>query len=157
MQENQWKNGYIEYKVEEIKDPSEKINFAQWHDGYVAFSKGEKRFKDNDIKGKNFAEFIKDRVEDINGVDGYLMEVDLWRKNSDESYEEISIEREDRGFLVQQWKLSESKFDGSKPCYYRDANTQPRANLKLFKENELKSIEVIEPEYRLHFFITCGQ
>lgn len=154
VKENSWEEGYIEYKVDTIKSQDVNIIFDDWHDGYVAFSMGEKRLKD--IKDKDFAELIKGRVNDISGVEGYLMEVDLWRKNTDGSYEEIYIEREDRGFFLQQWKLSKNRFDGSKPCYYHDADTQPRSNLKLFGKNELKSIEVIEPEHRLHFFITCG-
>lgn len=145
-----FKEGFVTYTVT-YELPSD-FSFNGWDDGYAAFSMGEKRMKD--IKERDFLELVQDRVTGINGVEGYLMEVDLWRSNSDRSYEEISIEREDKGFLVHQWKLETNTTNNSN-CYWRFAETQPRGNSILNKES-LKSIEVIVDEHRLHFFITTS-
>lgn len=154
--ENIFSDGFITYTVEtkSTHELPSGFSFNDWDDGYAAFSNCEKRLKD--IKGRDFSELVKDRVTGISGAEGYLMEVDLWRRNSDGTYEEISIEREDRGFLVQQWRLSKNNFDGGEPCYYCEADTQPRSNLRLFEKDELRSMEVIMPEHRLHFFLTAG-
>ena len=192
MSEN-YEEGFVEYTVT-YELPSG-FSFSGWDDGYIVFSKGEKLLKDIlcDIKDKNPAEIFEDKVKGINGVQGYLMEVDLWR-HKDGVYEEISVEREDRGFLVQQWKLDTGMKNNaakevinnapsslSSPaggvdsnvsppltggdkgegvlcylCYWRFAVTQHRGN-SIFESEPLKSIEVIVPEHRLHFFITCGQ
>lgn len=160
MKENRWEEGYIEYTVTQNSDEINSLNLSDWKDGYIAFSNWEYRLN-NDIKKLSLQEIMgkqlkNNKISCIKEAEGYLMEINLW-KQTNGVYEEISIEREDSGFLAQHWRLSTKESEGSKPCYYRDADTQPRANLKLFEKKELKSIEVIEPENRLHFFITTSE
>lgn len=149
MANNKFEKGFVSYTV--TSKVPDNLSFNSWADGYIAFSKGEMRL--NEIKYRDFSELIKNRITGISGVDGYVMEINLWKSNGDGSYEEISIEREDKGFFIQSWKLSKNEIDDGIMCYYREVNTQPRGN-SIFKE--LKAIEVIVPEYRLHFFITKG-
>jgi hypothetical protein len=163
--------GYLEYEVKIAASPDEVINllgkdgFSGWHDGYVAFSKGEKRLKGDTLKASNLNTLLTKPPEDngLKDVEGYLMEIDLWRTNGGWSYEEISIEREDRGFFCQKWTLYTSleAFQAhSQPncyyCYYRQAETMPILQEKLFDKDDLLSMEVIVPAQRLHFFITSG-
>lgn len=151
-----FKDGFVTYTV--TRELPSDFSFSGWDDGYVAFSKGEKPLKDIlaniDIKDKSFVDVINNKIDGIYGVEGFLMELDLWRNNNDGAYEEISIERNDSGFLVQEWKL-ETKSEKDRNCYWRMVDTSPRDN-SIFKDLELKSIEVVYPENRLHFFLTVG-
>lgn len=168
MRYKDFKEGFVAYTVAHELPPD--FSLDGWDDGYIAFS--NKEFPvNNKIKGMPFKDIIKVRYnkgnlppDALKDAEGYLMELDLWR-HKDGVYEEISIEREDRGFLVQHWKLyadgkegdgyeatgNKGKFN----CYYywRVAETKPRGN-SIFKD--LKSIEVVYPEHRLHFFLTVG-
>ncbi len=154
--------GYIDYTVEKknIDDlEKENIDLSTWGDGYLAFSNKELRL--TDLPGdSDINTLLKDKITNINGIEGYLMEINLWGKNN-EAYEEISIEREDSGFLYQRWKLHTELKENHEPnCYYRKVDTLPRKPIagaeRLFNSNELKSIEVIVSSGRLHFFITTG-
>lgn len=147
-------DGCIEYSVTS-KIP---VGFflEGWDDGYVAFSNKEFRLEEikKKLDGKSLSAIENINVKGvIEGAEGFLMEIGLWRKSDDGSYAEISIEREDVGFLVQEWKLSKVKSDRSMLCYYREVETKPRGN-SIFKDSSIKSIEVIVPENRLHFFLT---
>ncbi len=153
MISNSFKEGCIEYTVEmKTAESFPNIDLNDWNDGYIAFSNDEIRVQH--IKNRSLKDMLNGRVEGINGIEGYLIEIDLWR-NKDGIYEELSIEREDREFLYQGWKLyTQLKENQKHNCYFRVVDTYARANSKIFKDNELKSIEVIFPEHRLHFFIT---
>ncbi|MDQ7031594.1 MAG: hypothetical protein Q9M37_02610 [Desulfonauticus sp.] len=141
-----FQQGYLIYAVKQTSNCPE-IDLKQWDNGYVAFSNREyplQELKQLDLKQMlNQDQLPKD-------AEGYIMEIDLWRK-TDHVYEEISIEREDTLFFIQHWQLFTQKIDGADLCFYRCASTAPRAN-SIF--NQLKSIEVVVPDKRLHFFIT---
>lgn len=148
--EREFYEGFIKYQVKfEIED---EIELRDWDDGYIAFSNGEKRLKEllSMFSISTISELLQLKFNPVDGIEGYVVEVDLWRSRNN-VYEEISIEREDRGFLLQHWILSQKELENSKPCYLREVETLPRKN-SLFKR--LSSIEVIIPEFRLHFFIT---
>ncbi|MCP4346239.1 MAG: hypothetical protein GY795_12030 [Desulfobacterales bacterium] len=146
-----FEDGFIKYTVQHFENVDElpkEIN-SEWDDGYVSFSKTEKRFEKEDI--------LSLLTQDD------FTEIDLWRKGSD-MYEEIAVEREDRGFFFQHWQLftkEKQKPEGDNicRCYYRNAETVPRKPIEtkaVFQDNQLNSIEVICPDNRLHFFITAG-
>lgn len=122
-----------------------------WDDGFIAFSSEEKRLKDFD---KDWDTWLKNKK---NGKNGYLMEAGLWRKD-DSTVEELAIEREGENFLVQHWRLDTSNSDNDNAgmkCYFREAKTFTRGNIKIFK-GLLPSLEIVVPETRLRFYITRG-
>ena len=157
MKNNDYKDGFVTYTMKFSIDDTD---LESWDDGYLAFSNTELRINDKLLNGLKL-EDILNGSSSVNGVEGYLMEVDLWRHEGG-VYKEISIEREDRGFLVQRWSLHTNIKENEKPdgykCYYRKVNTLPRRPIadgaRLFGDGELQSVEVIVPKRRLHFFIT---
>jgi hypothetical protein len=152
MLENDFIDGYLVYEV--CTEPVPRFELSEWSDGYLAFSNAERRL--SELKSVGAAPLLAGRVLGIDGVEGYLMEVNIWRCR-DGVYEELSVEREDRGFYVQRWRLETREPAGKSPnCYFRPAPTKPRKNSGLFSEDDLRSVEVVCPETRLQFFITCG-
>ncbi len=163
MSVESFREGLIHYSVVtadstvKLKEHLYTINLNEWTDGCVAFPRGEKRLADmpKDIGIEALAE---DEVKSLVGIDGYLMEVDVWREKAG-VYEEIAVEREDRGWFCQKWTLRTGEFKGASegyfPCYWRVVETMPISK-GLFKNRELTSVEVVVPEERLHFFITKG-
>lgn len=158
MKNNGFIDGFLVYECESksIENLLKDYDFAGWDDGYLAFSKGERQLQDIKDKIKDLIKGDKQgKVAGLEGIYGYLMEIDLWRKNGD-CPEEISIERDDNGFYCQRWNLfkkvpPEKYYD----CLYRTVDTFPRRN-SIFKDQPLESIEVIVPQNRFHFFITTG-
>lgn len=154
MNNNEFRNGNAVYEsgyksIDEI----EVINLQEWLDGYIAFSKGEVRL--NQFTPSSFKGLLEIRNQTITGVEGYISEINLWRK-LDDVWEELSIEREDSGFFFQCFLISEAP-DNQGNCFFRKARTFRRENSIIdFSEENLESIEVIMPSNRLHFFITAG-
>lgn len=158
--ERNFADGWVEYTAREIPENNidlKEVSPANWDDGYLAYSQGEIRID----KRMNDIDFVN-RTHGTNGVKGYLMEINFWKKTVD-TYEEISIEREDSGFFYQKWTLHTKPGDYAKPnyrCHYRKAPTMVREPIgkgaKQFEDDDLSSIEVVCPERRLHFFITEG-
>lgn len=155
-------DGFIKYDVLVLDTPElqkehlDNIGLSDWADGYLAFSNTEKRL--SDLKTHNLPDLFS---KGLSGVEGYLMEVDLW-KNKNGIYEEVSIEREDDYLLLQMWTLDATS--QMKNCYYRKVETIPRGSTlqptrslqPTFKDKDLNSLEVVFPEKRLHFFISAG-
>jgi len=158
MTTNGFIEGFLVYECESksIENLLKDYDFAGWDDGYLAFSKGERRLQDikDDIK-----DLIKGdkqgKVAGLERIEGYLMEINLWR-TKDECPEEIVIERDDNGFYCQRWNLFKQappKKENLYDCLYRTADTFPRRN-SIFKDQPFESIEVIVPQNRFHFFIS---
>lgn len=148
-------SGHVEL-IQELKkeqEIKELLCLEEWYDGYLAFSKKELRLKQ--VKSLPLEELFKQQDgSTLEGVEGWLIEVDLWRYR-DNCFEEISIEREDDRFFMQQWSLSTDVKADQENCFYRVVN--PLSNqTNLFESNELVAFEVIVPQERLHFFITRG-
>ena len=164
MSTTDFQDGYLEYRQSAAEDlPGEimKLLAEKWTDGFCAFSNRELRLRDIGDKMADVSMF-SGRVSGIPDTEGYLMELDLWRACG-EYNEELVIEREDYGFLIQHWKLHKTKTGEAvgDACFYRSANTIPQERKEggkglLFEEKEITSVEVIVPEKRLHFFITAG-
>jgi hypothetical protein len=159
MKEKAFKDGIVKYEAFEAETPPA-ISLSDWDDGFLAFSKGELRL--NDVKGRNHD--LKGLLLTRNPIpeqEGYLMEANLWR-GGDRFYEELSIEQDYGVFIIQKWLLIPEPAEGvdGMRCFYRWAETMPRSlTIKqgLFSENELRTIEVVVPERRLHFFITANR
>jgi hypothetical protein len=161
MADRSFQAGFVKYKTG-LKTADEAGALidnpkCKWTDGYLTFSKGELPLKSlptgplsamiaGTVPG------IKDRKgEDIQG---YLMEVDLWCKR-DGCYKEISLERDDAVFYLQKWELAPDPIDGAQICYWREVDILPHAKSTVFAA-DIKALEVIVPERRLHFFLTAG-
>lgn len=159
MGQDNFNEGYLFYEcgLKTMDELRKDFDFKNWSDGCLAFSNTEKRL---DEVSSTIVDLIKGdekgKVTGIEGINGYLMEIDLWRK-VDDRHEEICIEREDNGYYYQSWKLMKQPptQEHYYACYYRYVETLPRYN-SLFKNNPLKSAEVIIPQNRFHFFITVG-
>lgn len=145
--------GYISYEAsaKTVEETAELIASIQTvEDGFMAFSNQQERIR-LPFDPSHTAQLLQ--THDPGGK-GYLMELDLWGALEGGCFE-ISIEFEDSGFFVQQWRLDYTcAADRTANCYYRWANTFRRGNTDIFSGDELRSIEVIYPERRLHFFIT---
>jgi hypothetical protein len=128
-----------------------------WDDGFAAFGNDERRLAD--LGGTNaLSGLLQGRISNQPNLEGFLMEVGLWR-NDGACYEELSLEREGDDFFVQHWRfwLTTGGQQDGQPCYYREAATFVRGNLhKLFPENAISTYEVIVPEDRLRFYLTKG-
>lgn len=142
--------GYIEFKSEYI-DKLESLDFLQnkdW-DGYVAFSNVEIRYSDFLKKGLSI---ISGKINGVEGIEGYIMEIGLWKAYEDYC-EEIYIERMETRFLFQKYKLYYIKENPN--CYWREVRTCKRENIKIWEPNDLsEAIEVVIPDLRMHIFIT---
>lgn len=154
--------GRIEYQSFTLTKPAEMpecVAFQKpWQDGYIAFSRGEARL--SEIGDATAARLWEEKVNNLPDCEGFLMEMNLWRDNGGNVFEEISLEHEDDGFFCQYWRLEKAGGDQAN-CYCRQAKTSPRLTFgdrkSLFAEGELSSWECIAPEHRLHFFITTGR
>jgi len=126
-----------------------------WDNGYLAFSNREILYADLPA-GRLSAALLRDRVTDLEGIEGYLMEIDLWR-NCDGRLEELVAERADCGWQVQQWTLRTDVAEDEGNCWYRPAATRPGGHhhgRELFEQ--LSTIEVVWPERRLNIFLGRG-
>jgi hypothetical protein len=153
MNDNGFKDGTIRYAPAAMT-PAElaaAVGNGVWQGGYVAFSRGEKRLAELD-SGSITEEFLRGRVASIPGAEGYVAEVNLWCAHGD-TIEEISAEREENTFFVQQWALDTKPQDGTGNCWHRKAATVASS---LLYTGKLASVEVVWPQYRLNFFITTG-
>lgn len=123
--------------------------------GFIAFATSEHLFAA--LNGKSLdARFLGERVQGLAGAEGYVSEVNLWRKDG-AVLEEIAAEREENTFYVQEWRLEMAPIAGSGDCWYRAAATSSGSHHKGGKRlfsGELKSIEVIQPDKRLNFYLT---
>ena len=161
MSNSEYQDGFITYESG-IRNPGDlgAIAAQEWDDGYLAFSNREIRWKDRN--GKTLIDLFEGRADGkIDDVEGFLMETGLWRGENNRMFEELCVEREDKGLFVQRWVLLTSGFEPEKiNCYYRDAHTMAGGGHserhRIFGDKELNSIEVVVPEKRLHFFITAG-
>lgn len=161
MCDNGFKEGNIDYKVASGVTPAALADTVKgsWEDGFVAFANGEKRLGDISeipLDAVFFAQKINGRLDQK--IEGYVAELNLWRKEESLMLE-ISAEREENTFFVQSWKLDTAPAPGTGNCWYREAATRTGSHHKdgrrIFSD-ELKTIEVVWPEKRLNFFITRG-
>lgn len=157
MSADKFSIGFVVYEVLPAADATVAGNWisnGKWDDGCAAFSKGDVRWGENAAQITGCLE--NNSKSSIKDTEGYLMEVSLWRNGGNRLFEEISIEREDRGFFCQRWMLSVNKpeGDGHFECYWRHTNAQPIRQGRLFNNGDLSAIEVIVPGSRLHFFLT---
>ena len=129
-----------------------------WQDGYVAFAASEKRLAE--LKGiAPDVSFLSGRVQNLDGAEGYVTELNLWRRDG-AILEEIAAEREENTFHVQTWRLDTAPATGSGNCWHRPAATRSgshhKAGRRLFS-GELAGVEVVMPQQRLNFYITRGE
>lgn len=175
MSKNDFSDGFVFYEsgLKTLSDIDSLIpDFFRWKDGYIAFANTEMRV--NALKKEDVSKIVyTNPVDGIANVKGYVMEMDLWKKDANKGiWEEIALEREDKGFFCQHWKLfakgktDDPDFKKADCCYWRKADTLVRKPVgrdsSIFgdtKKNDLvlKTIEVICPKHRLHFFITAGE
>lgn len=163
MAPNDFKPGYLDYLVTHRATDFKAYHWDAWHDGFLAFSKGERRF-DKVADPALIPALIEGKKQRT--PDGFLMEMNLWGSSGDNVYKEIVLEREEDAFFIQEWTLWLGVPDGKSPnCYVAEAETGPpdsetdpnKAKKKyLFKTGELDSYEIICPDHRLHFFLTTG-
>jgi len=156
--DDDFKSGGLVYEAD-FQDPAPaELDLSQWRDGYVAFSRGEKRI--SELGGVDVESLLSKGSENIPGAQGIVIEIGLWR-NDNGVFEEVSIEREDGGFFRQYWRLSEEADGEEADCYFRHAGTRARKGINrpgLFgDEGDLNAVEVIVPKKRLHFYITRGE
>jgi len=155
-----FKDGYITYETLFIKTldnmPKDTV-LSRWDDGYLAFSNVEIRI-DDEIKRLDVCHIANSRINEFEnltalGGEGYLMELDVWRKEGD-TIEEMTLERMDNGWFYQRWKLKTEGFD--KPnCFYNSCKVTIRnPNRKIFHRDDIGAVEVIVPDKRLNFYIT---
>ena len=161
MRPDDFEEGKIKYSVKSGVTPADlaaELSVAKWADGFIAFANNEKRL--GEVQQELSEKLLSDRINGwIEGAEGYVTEVNVWRSNGS-IHEEVAAEREENTFYVQRWKLETDPANGSGDiCWYREANTQAGSHHKddkrLFSD-ALKTIEVVWPEKRLNFFITCS-
>lgn len=161
MRDNAFEGAWLDYEILTLNadEAAALLQPSEWDDGFLAFSNTEMRLKDLP-RGLSSFDLCCKSIDGLDGVEGYLMEADLWRRRG-EVFEEISLEREHRCFFFQKWKVRLVTGKEKSNCYWQLAKTFARTPIgsgkDLFgKGNLLPSIEVIQPETRLHFFITTG-
>lgn len=170
----EFKTGFCQYRAKKIEQiPGRFFKTEDWQDGYYAFSHREVRKRDLDKLYKsnprnanlfNNVDLLNERML-LDGTATYIMEIGLWRtdgNNKSRIYEEVSLERDEDFFFLQEWQLftGDEHDSESLRCYYRCADTVPddlKGKEKLFNDNDLKSMEIIIPGKRLHFFLTTGE
>jgi hypothetical protein len=165
MKKNGFNEGWVDYQagLQADFDPAGLLA-GNWDDGFLAFSRGERRLFDflAENGSQPLARLQGQRVDGLTGVEGYLMELDLWRRDQETGcVEEIVAEREDRGFFVQTWRLETRPPEGCAPnCYFRPLASFSRKPIgdcpRIFPETALRAVEVIVADRRLHFFLTTA-
>ena len=147
--DNPFKDAWLDYEILTLDadKAASLLQPSEWDDGYLAFSNIEIRLKDLPA-GLISQDLCTGKIESLDGVEGYLMEADLWRRRG-KVFEEISMEREHRCFFVQQWKVRPVSAEEECNCYFRQAKTFARTPVgsgrDLFgKGNLLPSIEVVQ-------------
>ena len=159
MSNNQYQSGYVEFEQGHMPI-SQLDSFGKtfWDDGNVAWSRGEKRWREAEGKS-SFSELFANKRLNEGGVEGFAMEADLWRYSKSEGVaEELVIEREDDRFFYQRWTLyPEGKKEEKDNCFWKNVRVILRPHLKLFNANNMECIEVIQPEHRLHTYLTRGE
>lgn len=156
MSKRDFRNGRLEYEAGPVDAGAVDLDLSQWEDGFLAFSTAEVRL--SGIRDRFRKDWLEGEIDPFEAFDGYLMEIDLWRKNGG-VFEELVLEREDDGFYRQYWRLSTDPSVEAPNCFWQEAGTRVREPIDtapLFSGGDLRSIEVIMPTHRLHFFITAG-
>jgi hypothetical protein len=164
MQRNQdFAEGFMEIQVRTISpdDNQAGLPLKDWDDGFLAFADTEKRlsaFKSPDS-------ILLWNIRTPYGQEGWLMEADLWRTHNG-VLEEICMEREDDGLLMQHWKLhtvipkTNQASDCGDICYYRPVKLSLQHALgerqSLWTEKTIDCMEIIHPSARLHIYLTTG-
>jgi len=154
-----FRNGRLVYEAGPVDLSEIDLDLSQWADGFLAFSTAEARL--SGIRNRYTQDWLTGEIDPFEAFDGYLMEIDLWRKSGG-VFEELVLEREDDGFYRQYWKLSTDPAVEDANCLWQAAATQVRDSIDTapvfdLKSNDLRTIEVIAPKHRLHFFITAGE
>jgi len=163
METERFQEGYLLYEVHIDVADFRAYDWSIWEDGYLAFSNNERRFHKAEDPEK-IPQLLSG--ENQRTDHGYLMELDLWRAPSEGVLRELVLQREGASFFVQDWTLWPNPPEGQKPnCYFAEAETRPltisngsswpKGTLH-FKPDELRAMEVVVPDMRLHFFITTG-
>lgn len=159
MKNNGFKEGKLTYTTAAEMTPEDLSTLLAggWADGFVAFAASEKRL--NDLEDVAFdPRFLSERAQGISGAEGYVTEINLWRKNA-KVHEEVAAERQENTWYVQHWILSTDTVGDGATCWYRDAQTRTGSHhmggKRLFSDR-LATIEVVWPEKRLNFYITRG-
>lgn len=130
----------------------------EWRDGYMSFSLGELLYQG--ALRHATANWTHDPITTVQGVEGYLMELNLWRTTTQGLREEVTWEREEKGFWVERLTLDPDPAKGAHNCWYRNARTFPMPNspfARLRGGQPLAGVEVIVKEKRLNYFITTGE
>lgn len=162
MNRSEFQNGYLIYDVKIVSDPMYILPVLKehWYEGYVAFSKGEMRWSSFVQNFSGEWDKLLEGRHSLKGVEGYIMEINLWRDEAGIIYEEFSLEREDNGFFSQRFQLHTDKDTVGErkamECYYRyckNAFTITRSK-PLFKTGDLNFIEIVVPDFRLNIFLT---
>lgn len=152
-----FQDGILLYQADQVSIDGGVPNLSEWDDGFIAFSDGEIRL--DQAREVVPEHLFADRVAENKPFSGYVMEVDLWRQREG-AFEELVLEREDSGLYRQYWKLRPSAEAGETNCYFRTAATRRRSPIErasVFATDDLRCLEVIHPENRLHFFIPIGR
>ncbi len=148
---NQYRQGHFSFISREI--PVQDYSFpdpANWDDGFVAFSSREERL----------GVFLKNNAvlscAHVSPQDGYIMEVNLWKKQGN-MLEEVCVERLDDSVLEQKWTLEMEPSPEQTNCYFQETEAIFREGTKdkIFSGN-LKCVEVIQPDTRMHVFMSRG-
>jgi hypothetical protein len=158
MSNEHFREGFLVYEAGPVDEADIDLDLAKWDDGYLAFSTAETRL--SGIRDRFKKEWLEGEIDPFEAFDGYLMEIDLWRKSGG-VFEELVLEREDDGFKRQYWRLSTDPGNEKPNCYWQEAFTRARKPIgaeRIFNEesDDLRTIEVVWPKHRLHFFITAG-
>lgn len=153
MKSEKFQDGYLEY-VSSNQDHAfvlDKVgSLEDWENGFLVFANREIKLSKTDFSLK---EVINQRVTtmtagSLTGAEGYLMEINLWRRN-EEHWEEIVAERQGTQFFVQQWQLSKSNSAKASNCSFRPVDTW-----YALSRTKCPTLEVVCSRERLHFFIT---
>ncbi|OPY70134.1 MAG: hypothetical protein A4E57_00774 [Syntrophorhabdaceae bacterium PtaU1.Bin034] len=159
MADREFKPGFVTYETgsRTTGEVRALIDDPKWSDGYLTFSRQELPLRT--VSAKPLSALLAGKVSGIKDgkgeeIQGYLMEADLWCKREG-GYEEVSIERDDAVFYLQKWDLETGRAVGTENCYWREVDILRHQKSRIFSD-DIKAIEVIVPERRLHFFLTAG-
>jgi len=149
-----FQSGLLDYTATDC-DPKHVLtvvgSLREWDNGFLVFANREIQLSQVDFI---LEQVIKDRVNALigalDGVEGYLIELNLWRHRHGH-WQEIVAEREGTGFFVQLWTLSKASNEAAN-CSFRSVQTWlARSNKRL------RALEVVCPLDRLHFFLSVEQ